>query len=84
MERDSKRRFSKKGDDGFKIAFNIPPIKRIIVWLFIVAILLPCLSIIAKFKVLNKILNLFDELMNSSIIENGNTKKGKIPNFKKM
>ena len=61
MERDSKGRFSKKGDDGFKIAFNIPPIKRIILWLFIVAILLPWLSILAKFEVLNKILNLFDE-----------------------
>ena len=75
MERDSKGRFSKKGDDGFKIAFNIPSIKRIILWLFIVAVLLPWLSILAKFEVLNKILNLFDELMNSSIIENGNTKK---------
>ena len=75
MERDSKGRFSKKGDDGFKIAFNIPPTKRIILWLFIVAILLPWLSILAKFEVLNKILNLFDELMNSSIIENGNTTK---------
>ena len=75
MERDSKGRFFKKGDDGFKIAFNIPPIKRIILWLFIVAVLLPWLSILAKFEVLNKILNLFDELMNSSIIENGNTKK---------
>ena len=75
MERDSKGRFSKKGDDEFKIAFNIPPIKRIILCLFIVAVLLPWLSILAKFEVLNKILNLFDELMNSSIIENGNTKK---------
>ena len=75
MELDSKGRFSKKGDDGFKIAFNIPPIKRIILWLFIIAVLLPWLSILAKFEDLNKILNLFDELMNSSIIENGNTKR---------
>ena len=75
MERDSKGRFSKKGDDGFKIAFNIPPIKRIILWLFIVAVLLPWLSILAKSEFLNKILNLFDELMNSSMVENGNTKK---------
>ena len=75
MERDSKGRFSKKGDDGFKIAFDIPPIKRIILWIFIAAVLLPWLSLLAKFEVLKKFLNLFDELMNSSIIENGNTKK---------
>lgn len=75
MERDSKGRFSKKGDDGCKITFDVPPFKRIILWMFIVAVLLPWLSLIAKLEVLKKLLNLFDELMNPPIIENGNTKK---------
>lgn len=56
MEPDSKGRFYKKGDDEFKIAFSIPPIKRMILWIFIVAVLLPWLSLLAKFEVLKKIL----------------------------
>lgn len=76
MERDSKGRFSKKGEDGLKIIFDVPPIRRIIFWIFIFAVLLPWISIIARFELLRKILDIFDELMNPSINENGNTKKG--------
>ena len=75
MERDSKGRFSKKGDDRFKITFDVPSFKKIILWIFIAALLLPWLSLLAKFEVLKRLLNLFDELMNSSSIENGNSKK---------
>ena len=75
MERDSKGRFSKKGEDGLKLLFDVPPIRRIIFWIFISTVLLPWISIICKFEVLKKILDLFDELMNPSINENGNSKK---------
>ena len=64
MERDSRGRFSKKTEEGFKIIFDIPPIKRIIIWALLFGILLPWISIIAKFAILNKLLSLFDELMN--------------------
>ena len=64
MERDSRGRFSKKTEEGFKIIFDIPPIKRIIIWALLFGILLPWISIIAKFEILNKLLSLFDELMN--------------------
>ena len=75
MEWDSKGRFSKKGEDGLKITFDVPPIRRIIFWIIISTVLLPWISIICKFEVLKKILDLFDELMNPSINENGNSKK---------
>ena len=43
--------------------------------MFIVAVLLPWLSLIAKLEVLKKLLNLFDELMNPPIIEKRKKKK---------
>ena len=63
MDRDSKGRFSKKAEEGFKIIFDIPSIKRILIWVVLFGILLPWISIIAKFEILNKLLSLFDELM---------------------
>ena len=63
MDRDSKGRFSKKTEEGFKIIFDIPSIKRIIIWALLFGILLPWISIITKFEILNKLLSLFD-LMN--------------------
>ena len=65
MDRASKERFSKKRR---RIHINI-------IWAILFIILLPWISIIAKFEILNKILDLFDELMNRTINENGNAKK---------
>ena len=80
MDRDSKGRFSKKTEEGFKIIFDVPPIKRILIWAVLFGILLPWISVISKFEILNKLLSLFDELMNRTINENGNengnSKKG--------
>ena len=75
MDRDSKGRFSKKAEEGFKIIFDIPSIKRILIWVISFGILLPWISIIAKFEILNKLLSLFDELMDGKINENGGSKK---------
>ena len=76
MDRDYKGRFSKKTEEGFKIIFDIPSIKRILIWLLLFGILLPWILIISKFEILNKLFSLFDELMNRTINENGNSKKG--------
>ena len=78
MERDKNGRFSKKTDEGIKLIFDIPPIKKILIWLIIFGILLPWMSILSKFDVPTKILKLFDELMNPISNENGNTKKGSL------
>ena len=75
MDRDSKGRFSKKAEEGIRIIFDIPSIKRILIWVISFGILLPWISIIAKFEILNKLLSLFDELMDGKINENGNSKK---------
>ena len=75
MERDFKGRFSKKAEEGFKIIFDIPSFKRILIWVVLFGILLPWRAIIAKFEILNKLLSLFDELMDGKINENGNSKK---------
>ncbi len=78
MERDKNGRFSKKAEEGTKLIFDIPPIKKILIWLIIFGVLLPWMSILSKFDVLTKILNLFDDLMNPTANENGNAKKGSL------
>ena len=57
MERDKNGRFSKKAEEGNKLIFDIPPIKKILIWLIIFGVLLPWMSILSKFDVLTKILN---------------------------
>ena len=78
MDRDHKGRFSKKTEEGFKIIFDVPPIKRILIWVVLFGILLPWISIIAKFEIINKLLSLFDELMDGKINENVNSKKSSL------
>ena len=69
MDRDSKGRFSKKAEEGFRIIFDIPSIKRILIWVISFGILLSWISIIAKFEILNKLLSLFDELMEEKLMK---------------
>ena len=35
MKRDEKGRFAKKEEEGFEIMIGLPPLKRILTWIFI-------------------------------------------------
>ena len=72
MKRDKNGRFSR--DDGYNIHFYIPSIKNLIYWVFIIIILLPWMVIGARFNIIQKILEFFDDII-LKIDENGETNK---------
>ena len=57
---------------------EISEIKRILILAILFGILLLWISIIPKFGILNKILDLLDELMNRANNENGNAMKDEL------
>ena len=74
MKRDEKGRFIKK-DDSNKIILHFPSIKRILIWIVIIWVFMPWITIISKFDVLKKILDLFECLFTKSNDENDETTK---------
>ena len=69
MKRDEKGRFIKT-DDSNKIILHFPSIKRILIWIVIIWVFMPWITIISKFDVLKKILDLFECLFAKSNGEN--------------
>ena len=61
MKRDEKGRFSKKEEEGFEIMVSIPPLKKILTWILIIAILIPWISIIRKNNLVQKIMDTLDD-----------------------
>ena len=61
MKRDEKGRFSKKEEEGFEIMVGIPPLKKILTWILIIAILMPWISIIRKSNLVQKIMDALDD-----------------------
>ncbi len=55
MKRDEKGRFAKKDEEGLEIMIDLPPLKRILTWIFIIGILMPWISIIRKNNWLKKL-----------------------------
>lgn len=74
MKRDEKGRFIKT-DDSNKIILHFPSIKRILIWIVIIWVFMPWITIISKFDVLKKILDLFECLFTKSNDENDETTK---------
>ena len=69
MKRDEKGRFSKKEEEGFEIMVGLPPLKRILAWIFIICILMPWISIIRKNNLFQKIMDVLDGLFQKTIEE---------------
>ena len=63
MNIDNKERFYKSSDDGLKITLGIPSSEKIIIYLIIVLILMPWISILSKLKILRKIIDYFEYLL---------------------
>ena len=72
MKRDKNGRFSR--DDGYNITFYIPSMKNLIYWAFIIIILLPWMVIGARFNILQKIFEFFEDILLKND-ENGETTK---------
>ena len=75
MKRDTKGRFTKKCEEGVKIILGIPSIKKIVIWILLIAIFMPWISIIAKYNIFKKILNLFDKLIRTINEDDASLKK---------
>ena len=48
MKRDEKGRFAKKEEEGLEIMIGLPPLKRMLTWIFIIGVMMPWISIIRK------------------------------------
>ena len=60
MNRDKNGRFSK--DDGYNFYLSIPSLKNLVYWAFIIIILFPWLVIGARFNIIQKIFEFFEEI----------------------
>ena len=59
MKSDKNDRFSK--DDGYSFYLYIPSLKNLVYWAFIIIILFPWLVIGARFNIIQKIFEFFEE-----------------------
>ena len=75
MKRDEKGRFAKKDEEGLEIMIGLPPLKRMLTWLFIIGILMPWISIIRKNNLFQKIMDLLDKFFEKTIEEAATQKK---------
>ena len=75
MKRDEKGRFLKKDEEGLEIMIGLPPLKRILTWIFIIGVLMPWISIIRKNNVFQKIMDVMDGFFQKTIEEAVSQKK---------
>ena len=68
MKRDEKGRFAKKEEEGLEIMIGLPPLKRMMAWLFIIGIMLRWISII-------KLMDILDGIFKKTIEEAETQKK---------
>ena len=75
MKRDEKGRFIKKDEEGLEIMIGLPPLKRMLTWLFIIGILMPWISIIRKNNLFQKLLDVLDKFFEKTVEEAATQKK---------
>ena len=75
MKRDEKGRFAKKDEEGLEIMIGLPPLKRILTWIFIIGILMPWISIIRKNNLFQKVMDALDGFFQKTIDEAATQKK---------
>ena len=68
MNRDEKGRFAKKEEEGLEIMIGLPPLKRMLAWIFIIGIMLRWISII-------KLMDILDGIFKKTIEEAETQKK---------
>ena len=62
-------------EEGLEIMIGLPPLKRILTWIFIIGVLMPWISIIRKNNVFQKIMDVMDGFFQKTIEEAVSQKK---------
>ena len=75
MKRDEKGRFIKKDDEGLEIMIGLPPLKKMLIWIFIIGVLMPWISILRKNNVFQKVMDALDGFFEKTIEETATQKK---------
>ena len=75
MKRDEKGRFIKKDDEGLEIMIGLPPLKKMLTWIFIIGVLMPWISILRKNNVFSKSNGCLDGFFEKTIEETATQKK---------
>ena len=75
MKRDEKGRFIKKDEEGLEIMIGLPPLERMLTWLFIIGILKPQISIILKNNLFQKLMDVLDKFFEKTVEEAATQKK---------
>ena len=73
--RDKNGRFTKSENEGFFIDLRFITIKRVIAWALVFTILLPWLTIISKFNLIQKIFDFIERLLEGPKKEDLETSK---------
>ena len=72
MKRDKNGRYTK--EDGYSLCVSFQSIKKLVYWAFIFIVILPWLVIGSRFNLIQKIFEIFEEMLLRSD-ENGETTK---------
>ena len=75
MKRDEKGRFAKKEEEGLEIMIGLPPLKRMLTWIFIIGVMMPWISIIRKNNLFQKLMDILDGFFEKTIEEAVTQKK---------
>ena len=75
MKRDEKGRFIKIDDEGLEIMIGLPPLKKMLTWIFIIGVLMPWISILGKNNVFQKVMDALDGFFEKTIEETATKKK---------
>ena len=75
MKRDEKGRFAKKEEEGLEIMIGLPPLKRMLTWIFIIGVMMPWISIIRKNNLFQKLMDILDGFFEKTIEEAATEKK---------
>ena len=69
MKRDEKGRFAKKEEEGLEIMIGLPPLKRLLTWIFIIGVMMPWISIIRKNNLFQKLTDILDGFFEKTMEE---------------
>ena len=75
MKRDERGRFANKDEKRLEIMIYLPPLKRILTWIFIIGILMPWISIIRKNTWFQIVMDDLDGFFQKTIDEAATQKK---------
>ena len=75
MKRYEKGRFIKKDDEGLEIMIGLPPLKKMLTWIFIIGVLMPWISILRKNNAFQKLMDSLDRFFEKTIEETATQKK---------